>query len=79
LKPLQEKLAKAEAEIASLESEKAALTARMSADGFNEDAGIVLETTSRYADVEGALGRAYSQWSDVSEAVERAEKEFADV
>jgi ATP-binding cassette, subfamily F, member 3 len=79
LKPLQEKLAKAEAEIATLESAKAALTATMGSSDFGEDAGLVRETTSRYADVEASLARAYSHWSDVSEAVERAEAEFADV
>lgn len=78
LKPLQEKLAQVEADIAALETEKAALAARMSSAGFSDDAGLVLETTSRFADVESALGRAYSQWSDVSEAVERAEKEFGE-
>lgn len=78
LKPLQEKLAQVEEGIAALEAEKAALAARMSSAGFNDDAGLVLETTSRFADVEAALNRAYSQWSDVSEAVERAEKEFGE-
>jgi ATP-binding cassette, subfamily F, member 3 len=78
LKPLREKLAKVEEDIAGLEAEKAALTARMGAEGFGEDAGAVLETTSRYATVDAALSRAYTQWSDVSEDVERAEREFAD-
>jgi ATP-binding cassette subfamily F protein 3 len=79
LKPLREQLTKAEEEIARLEAEKAGLTAMMGSPGFGEDAGVVRETTSRYADVEAGLARAYTQWSDVSEAVERAEKEFADV
>jgi ATP-binding cassette subfamily F protein 3 len=78
LKPMREKLAKAEAEIAGLETEKAALAAMMGSPGFGEDAGVVRETTSRYADVEASLARAYSQWSDVSEEVERLEKEFGD-
>jgi ATP-binding cassette subfamily F protein 3 len=75
---MREKLAKAEAEIAGLETEKAALAAMMGSPGFGEDAGVVRETTSRYADVEASLARAYSQWSDVSEEVERLEKEFGD-
>jgi ATP-binding cassette subfamily F protein 3 len=78
LKPLREKLAKAETDIAGLETEKAALAAMMGSPGFGEDAGVVRETTSRYADVEASLGRAYSQWSDLSEEVERLEKEFGD-
>ena len=78
LKPLREKLAQVEEGIATLETEKATLAARMSSADFNDDAGLVLETTSRFADVEAALSRAYSQWSDVSEAVERAEKEFGE-
>jgi ATP-binding cassette subfamily F protein 3 len=78
LKPMREKLAKAEAEIAGFETEKAALAAMMGSPGFGEDAGVVRETTSRYADVEASLARAYSQWSDVSEEVERLEKEFGD-
>ncbi len=79
LKPLREKLEAVEEEIAALETEKADLTAGMGAAGFGDDAGAVLETTSRYADVEAALERAYTQWSEVSENVERTEREFADV
>jgi ATP-binding cassette subfamily F protein 3 len=79
LKPLQEKLAKVEEDIAALEAEKAALTAMMGSPGFGEDAGVVMETTSRYAGVEAAFSRAYTLWSDVSEELERAEREFADV
>lgn len=78
LKPMREKLAKAEADIAGFETEKAALSAMMGSPGFGEDAGVVRETTSRYADVEASLARAYSQWSDLSEEVERLEKEFGD-
>jgi ATP-binding cassette subfamily F protein 3 len=78
LKPLREKLTKAEGDIASLETEKAALTAMMGSPGFGEDAGVVRETTSRYSDVEAALARAYTAWSDVSEEVERVEREFGE-
>ncbi|MFZ4764003.1 MAG: ATP-binding cassette domain-containing protein, partial [Roseimicrobium sp.] len=78
LKPLQEKLAKVEETIAELEEEKAELSAKMSSPTFSEDAGAMLETTSRFADVEAALSRTFSQWSELSEAVERAEKEFGD-
>ncbi len=78
LKPLQEQLESVEASIASLEAEKAALTQKMGSAGFGDDAGVVMETTSRFADVETALERAFTQWATVSEDIERAEKQFAD-
>lgn len=79
LKPLREKLEKVEAEIAKLESEKATLTEKMNRPDFSEDAGDVVETTSKYATNESAMSRAYSQWSEVSEDLEKAEREYADV
>ncbi|QIF00654.1 ABC-F family ATP-binding cassette domain-containing protein [Roseimicrobium sp. ORNL1] len=79
LKPLQEQLEKVEATISNLESEKAALTKKMAGEGFGEDAGEVVETTSRFGAVEHALERAFSQWSTLSEEIERAEKKFGDV
>jgi ATP-binding cassette subfamily F protein 3 len=74
LKPLKDKLEKVEAEIAQIESEKAQITARMSAEGFGMDAEEVRTTTARYAELDAAMQRAYSEWSTVSEEVERAEK-----
>jgi ATP-binding cassette, subfamily F, member 3 len=79
MKPLQEKLAIVEKEIAKYEQAKAALTEKMGSPGFGEHAGEVMETTSKFADAEAALNRAYSLWSEVSEALEKAEREFADV
>ncbi|RBP47302.1 ATP-binding cassette subfamily F protein 3 [Roseimicrobium gellanilyticum] len=78
LKPLQDQLEVVETTISNLEAEKAALTAKMSSEGFGEDAGVVVETTSKFADVEAALERAFSQWATVSEDIERAEKQFGD-
>jgi ATP-binding cassette subfamily F protein 3 len=78
LKPLQEQLEKVEATISSLEGDKAALTKKMGAEGFGEDAGEVVETTSRFAAVEHALERAFSQWSTLSEDIEKAEQKFGD-
>lgn len=78
LKPLQEQLETVETTISSLEAEKAALTAKMGSEGFGEDAGVVMETTSRFADVEAALERAFTQWATVSEDIERAERQFTE-
>lgn len=79
LKPLREKLEKVEAEIAKHEADKVTLTAKMSRPDFSEDAGDVVETTSKYATMETALARAYSLWADVSESIEKTEAEYADV
>jgi ATP-binding cassette subfamily F protein 3 len=78
LKPLQEQLEKVETTISDLETEKAALTKMMSSEGFGDNAGAVVETTSRFAAVEHALERAFSQCSTVSEEIERAERKFGD-
>ena len=78
LKPLQEQLEKVETTISDLETEKAALTKMMSSEGFGDNAGAVVETTSRFAAVEHALERAFSQWATVSEEIERAERKFGD-
>lgn len=71
---MQDKLAAVEEQISALETEKADLLARMNSQGFGEDAGLVLETSNKYNDVEASLEKAYSQWSDVSEELEKAEK-----
>jgi ATP-binding cassette subfamily F protein 3 len=73
LKPLQDKLANVESNIARLEEEQAAITRRMAADGFGSDAEEVRLLSARFAIVEGELGRTYSAWSTASEEVERAE------
>jgi ATP-binding cassette subfamily F protein 3 len=78
LKPLKEKLEKAEAEIAKQEQEKATLAKRMQAEDFGSDANEARKTTARLADTEKALANAYSHWSEVTEQLEKAEAQFAE-
>jgi hypothetical protein len=63
-----------EEEIAKLEQEKASITKRMAEEGFGSDAEEVRALAARYAAVEAALEKVFTQWSDVSEELERAEK-----
>jgi ATP-binding cassette subfamily F protein 3 len=74
LRPLQDKLKFVEEEIAKLEQEKASITKRMAEEGFGSDAEEVRALAARYAAVEAALEKVFTQWSDVSEELERAEK-----
>ena len=73
LRPLQDKLAFVEAEIARFEEEKRGITARMGSEGFGADADEVRLLTARYAAVEGSLEKVFSQWASASEELERAE------
>ena len=73
LRPLQDKLKSVEEEIAKLEQEKGAITARMGAEGFGSDADEVRLLTARYSVVESSLEKVYTQWSDTSEELEKAE------
>ena len=78
VKPLQDRLANVEHEIAKLEEEKGTITRRMGADGFGADAEEVRLLTARYAQIEGELEHAYTRWTTASEELERAEAEFAE-
>ncbi len=73
LKPLQDKLAVVEAEIARFEEEKKILTQRMGVEGFGADAEEVRVLSARYAVVETGLAGAFTAWASASEEVERAE------
>ncbi|MCE9518008.1 MAG: ABC-F family ATP-binding cassette domain-containing protein [Verrucomicrobia bacterium] len=73
LKPLQDKLAVVEAEIARFEEEKKILTQRMGAEGFGADAEEVRVLSARYAAVESGLAGAFTAWASASEEVERTE------
>jgi ATP-binding cassette subfamily F protein 3 len=78
LKPLQAKLEEVEALIESLEQDKAVQLQRMNAPGYGEDAGEAREIALKYAELEQALGRAYSQWSEVSEELDQVNAKFAE-
>ncbi len=77
LKPLQDKLAVVEGEIARLEEEKKILTQRMGGEGFGADAEEVRVLTARFAAVESEAGRAFTAWASASEELERAEAALA--
>lgn len=71
LKPLQERLKKAEAAIATLEVEKDELTKHlMDPNFFKSDGDAAGKATARFAKVESDLENAYSEWSEVSEKIE---------
>jgi ATP-binding cassette, subfamily F, member 3 len=77
LKPLQDKLAGVEAEIARLEEEKKIITQQMGGEGFGADAEEVRVLTARYAAVEAGIGRGFTAWASASEELERAEAQLA--
>ncbi|CAN5766380.1 ABC-F family ATP-binding cassette domain-containing protein [soil metagenome] len=76
LKPLMDKVALVEKDIATAEAEKQRLMQRMNASNFGNDADEVGVTFHKYAEAEKALEQAYSKWSEVSEALEKAEAEL---
>jgi len=78
LKPLKERLEKAEAEIARQEQEKATLAKNMQAEDFGSNPDNVRRTNLRLVDVDKAIANAYSAWSEISEQLEQAEAKFAD-
>lgn len=77
LRPLQDRLATVEAEIARFEEEKRELVQGMSREGFGADPEEVRVTTARYAIIEAGLERAFTAWASASEDVERAEAALA--
>ncbi|MCB1065446.1 MAG: ABC-F family ATP-binding cassette domain-containing protein [Verrucomicrobiae bacterium] len=77
MKPLNQRLEKAEASIAALEEEKSALTAKLVDPEFfkaqPEEAKVASE---RLHQLEAELETVYSAWSTVSEEIETAEAKF---
>ena len=76
LKPLQDKLANVEGEIARLEAEKRTITQRMGSDGFGADPEEVRLLTAKFSFMEKDLDRVFTAWSAASEEVERAEAQL---
>lgn len=76
LKPLMDRVAIVEKDIATAEAEKQTLMQRMNASNFGNDAEEVRLTFHKYAEAEKALEQAYSKWSEASEALEKAEAEL---
>ncbi|MEY4482729.1 MAG: hypothetical protein RL693_181, partial [Verrucomicrobiota bacterium] len=76
LKPLTDRVAIVEKDIATAEAEKQTLMQRMNASNFGNDAEEVRLTFHKYAEAEKALEQAYSKWSEASEALEKAEAEL---
>lgn len=76
LKPLMDRVALVEKDIATAEAEKQALMQRMNASNFGNDAEEVRVTFHKYAEAEKALEQAYSKWSEASEALEKAEAQL---
>jgi len=76
LKPLMDRVAIVEKDIAAAEAEKQTLMQKMNGSNFGNDAEEVRLTFHRYAEAEKALEQAYSKWSETSEELEKAEKEL---
>ena len=78
LKPLREKLDATESQIASLEEEKATLTARLVDPEFFKKQPEEAQTASeRLHQVERELEAAFTEWSDLGEQIESVEAKFA--
>ena len=73
LKPLKTKLAKLEAGIEALETEKAQLTAQLVDPEFFKKGEAAKEATVRFHQLETEIENAFSNWSELSGEIEKVE------
>jgi len=74
LKPLQRELEQLEGAVASLEEEKAKLTAKLlDPEFFKSEGDAATAASKRFAVVESELEKSYTRWSELSDEIEKYE------
>ncbi|MDZ7292944.1 MAG: ABC-F family ATP-binding cassette domain-containing protein [candidate division KSB1 bacterium] len=79
LKPLQEKLAKLEGEIAAFEREKEELTVELCDPAIMANSALYPQKLKRHRELEKLLQTCYEEWAIVAQQIEQTQAEFADL